>query len=84
MSEMYGDDDVGAVLGFLSGVLRMEMHQLRRDYRPHHFQQSKKESGCSRAPGRRHSINSYRSGSDSEPARTEWQPRLIIGSFPTV
>jgi hypothetical protein len=57
----------------------MEMHELRRHDRPHHFQQSPKESGCPRVPDRRHSVSSYRSGSDSEPAWTQRQSRLITG-----
>ena len=52
MSKVSGDDDAGAILGFLSRVLRLEMHQLRGNYRPHYFQQSPKESGGARVPDR--------------------------------
>lgn len=48
MSEMQRDDDVGAVLRLLPHFLRLEMYQLRCDYRSHDFQQSKKESGRAR------------------------------------
>lgn len=46
MSEMQRADDVGAVLRLLPHILCLEMHQLRRDYRSHNFQQSQKKSGC--------------------------------------
>jgi hypothetical protein len=49
MSEVQRNDAVGAVLGFLSRVLRLEMPQLRRDYRPHDIQESAKEPGDSRS-----------------------------------
>jgi hypothetical protein len=52
MSEMSGDDDVGAVLGFLYRVLRLEMHQLRRDDRSYHCQQPSKEFGGTRRSDR--------------------------------
>lgn len=38
LSKVQGDDAAGAVFGFLSGLLRMEMPQLRRHHRPHHFE----------------------------------------------
>ena len=53
MSEVSGDDDAGAVLGFLYRVLRLEMHQLRGDDRPHHCHQPPKEFGRTRGSGRR-------------------------------
>lgn len=53
MSEVSRDDDVGAVLGFLYRVLRLEMHQLRGDDRPHHCRQSPKEFSGTRDPDRR-------------------------------
>ena len=52
MSEVSGDDDAGAVLGFLYRVLRLEMHQLRGDDRPHHCYQSPKEFGGASSSGR--------------------------------
>ena len=52
MSEVSGDDDVGAVLGFLYRVLCLEMHQLRRDDRPHDCHQPPKEFGGTRDSGR--------------------------------
>jgi hypothetical protein len=52
MSEVQRDDDVGAVFGFLSRILCMEMHELRRAYRPHYLKQPPKEPGCPRTPGR--------------------------------
>ena len=52
MSEVSGDDDAGAVLGFLYRVLRLEMHQLRGDDRPHHCHQPPKEFGGTRRSGR--------------------------------
>ncbi len=52
MSEVSGDDDVGPVLGFLCGLLRLEMFQLRRHDRSHHCQQSPKELGGTRGTGR--------------------------------
>ncbi len=79
MSEVQRDADIGAILGFLSRVLRMEMHELWSDYRPHHFQQSKKESGGPRASGRCDALGSCRTGSDTEPAGTQWWSRLITG-----
>jgi hypothetical protein len=52
MSEVSGADDVGAVLGFLYRILRLEMHQLRGDDRPHHCRQSPKEFGGTRRSNR--------------------------------
>ena len=52
MSEMSGDDDARAVLGFLHRVLRLEMHQLRGDDRPHDCHQPPKESGSARGSSR--------------------------------
>ena len=52
MSEVSRNDDVGPVLGFLCRVLRMEMHQLRCNDRPHHCQQPPKEFGGTRGSAR--------------------------------
>ena len=57
MSEVSGDDDVGAALGFLYRVLHLEMHQLRRDDRPHHCQQPSKEFGRTRGADRCSRVN---------------------------
>lgn len=62
MSEVWRDDDVGTVLGFLSRLLFMEMFQLRSPYRPHHFQQSPQKSGRPHDPDRCRALGSRITG----------------------
>ncbi len=52
MSEVSGDDDVGPILRFLYRVLRLEVHQLRGNDRPHYCRQPPKEFGGKRGSGR--------------------------------
>jgi hypothetical protein len=82
MSEVSGDDDVGAVLGFLYRVLRLEMHQLWRDDRPHHCQQPSKEFGGTGGPDRcgrlsRDIVKSKSYSRASDKGRESFAPQTI-------
>lgn len=59
MSEVSWNDDVGAVLGFLFRVLRVEVHELRGHHRSHHFTEPSKESGGPRASSRCRALRSH-------------------------
>lgn len=50
MSEVQRAHDAGAVLRLLSDFLRVEMHQLWCDHRPHDFQQPAEELGSPGCP----------------------------------
>jgi hypothetical protein len=58
MSEVQRPHDARAILRFLLNILRLEMHQLRRDHRSHDFKQSAEEFGCSQAAGSGDSLES--------------------------
>ena len=76
MSEVSRNDDVRAVLGFLFRVLRMEMYQLRRDHRPHHFHESSKEPGGPRTSGRCGALKRFRPSWARLPS--PWGPVVLL------